>query len=59
MKYYLTKAWSSFLDYQERRAAYVTLNSLPDRLLKDMGIHRSELKYKVFHKGEWLKWEDT
>lgn len=52
MKYYLTKAWSSFLDYQERRAAYVTLNSLPDRLLKDMGIHRSELKYKVFHKGE-------
>ena len=52
MKYYISKAWSSFLDYQERRAAYVTLKSLPDHLLKDMGIYRSQLKYKVFHRGE-------
>jgi len=52
MKYYLHKVWTSYLDYQERRAAYMTLKTLPDYLLKDMGIHRSELKYKVFHRGE-------
>jgi len=52
MTYYIHKAWSSFLDYQERRAAYMTLKSLPDYLLKDMGLHRSELQYKVFHGGK-------
>jgi len=52
MKYYIHKAWSNFLDYQERRAAYVTLSNLPDYLLKDMGISRGELRYKIFHGGK-------
>jgi len=52
MKYYIHRAWSSFLDYQERRAAYVTLKGLPDYLLKDMGISRGELHYKVFQGGK-------
>lgn len=52
MKYYIHKAWAKYLDYQEKRAAYMVLKSLPDRLLRDMGVHRSELKHKVFHRGE-------
>ena len=52
MKHYLQKLWSRYLDYQEKRAAYVTLTALPDRLLRDMGVSRAELHYKVFHGGE-------
>ena len=52
MKQYLHHLWTSYLDYQERRAAYMILKQMPDYLLKDMGISRGELKYKVFNRGE-------
>ena len=52
MKHYLQKLLSRFLVYQEKRAAYVTLTALPDRLLRDMGVSRAELHYRVFHGGE-------
>ncbi|MEM8796176.1 MAG: DUF1127 domain-containing protein [Pseudomonadota bacterium] len=35
--------WRRFLKWQHRRAAAMTLRQLDDRLLKDLGIHRSEI----------------
>jgi len=40
--------WNNYLDYKERRAAYVTLRSMPDYMLKDMGLYRSDIRRQVF-----------
>ena len=48
---YVHKLWSSYLDYQEKRAAYMTLQALTDYQLRDIGIgSRSDIRRMVWHK---------
>ena len=48
---YVHKLWLRYLDYQEKRAAYMTLQSLSDYQLRDMGIGcRSEIKRLLWKK---------
>jgi uncharacterized protein YjiS (DUF1127 family) len=35
--------WSSYWDYQARRATALMLEALDDRMLKDIGLRRSEI----------------
>jgi uncharacterized protein YjiS (DUF1127 family) len=40
--------WQSYWDYQARRATVLMLEALDDRLLKDIGLRRSEIRPAVF-----------
>ncbi len=47
---YVHKLWSSYLDYQEKRAAYMALQALTDYQLRDIGIgSRSDIRRMVWH----------
>ena len=48
MKKYFYKIWNNYLDYKERRAAYVILRSMSDYTLKDIGLYRSDIRRQVF-----------
>lgn len=38
----------AFMEYQERRAAYIILTNLTDRDLRDMGLTRGEIRQRVY-----------
>ena len=40
--------WNNYIEYKERRAAYVTLQSMPDYMLKDVGLYRSDIRRQVY-----------
>ena len=48
MKKYFYKMWNNYLEYKERRAAYVVLRSMSDYTLKDIGLYRSDIRRQVF-----------
>ena len=40
--------WNKIVKSQEQRAAYYMLQNLSDRQLTDIGVTRSEIKYRVY-----------
>ena len=40
--------WNKIVKSQEQRAAYYMLQNLSDRQLSDIGVTRSEIKYRVY-----------
>lgn len=40
--------WNKIVQSQEKRAAYYMLQNLSDRQLSDIGVTRSEIKYRVY-----------
>jgi uncharacterized protein YjiS (DUF1127 family) len=40
--------WDAYWDYQLRRTTVLVLESLDDRVLKDIGVPRSEIRPAVF-----------
>lgn len=44
----LNKIFEMFNNYQEKRVAYIQLNNLTDKQLRDLGITRSEIVDKVY-----------
>ena len=48
---YVHKLWSKYIDYQEKRAAYMALQALSDYQLKDMGIGcRNDIRRLIWQK---------
>ena len=45
----LRKVWKAIQDSQQRRADYYLLTSMTDRQLKDMGLTRGELRYRLYN----------
>ena len=43
----LRKVWKAIQDSQQRRADYYLLTSMTDRQLKDMGLTRGEIRYRL------------
>jgi uncharacterized protein YjiS (DUF1127 family) len=43
----LGRIWASYRDWRETRAAISELHSLDDRMLRDMGLRRSEIESVV------------
>lgn len=45
----LRKLWNWVLEVQQRRADYWLLNNMSDRQLKDIGMTRGEIKYRMYN----------
>lgn len=45
----LSKVWKAIQESQQRRADYYLLTSMSDRQLKDMGLTRGELRYRIYN----------
>ena len=45
----LRKVWKAIQESQQRRADYYLLTSMTDRQLKDMGLSRSEIRYRLYN----------
>lgn len=45
----LRKVWKAIQESQQRRADYYLLTSMTDRQLKDMGLTRGELRYRLYN----------
>jgi uncharacterized protein YjiS (DUF1127 family) len=48
----LTTLWQAFWTARERRKAVEDLRGLPDRMLADMGVDRSEIESVVYGRGD-------
>jgi uncharacterized protein YjiS (DUF1127 family) len=48
MKKWFKAAFKAIENGQKRRAEYILLNTLSDRDLKDIGIHRSQIQGIVY-----------
>lgn len=45
----IRKVWKAIQESQQRRADYYLLTSMTDRQLKDMGLTRGELRYRLYN----------
>jgi uncharacterized protein YjiS (DUF1127 family) len=45
------RLWAAYWDNQRRRATVLMLQALDDRILKDIGLTRSEIRSAVFGDG--------
>ena len=45
----LRKVWKAIQESQQRRADYYLLTSMTDRQLRDMGLTRGEIRYRLYN----------
>lgn len=48
MMKFLARMWVAFKRYEEKRAAYMVLQAMSDKQLRDLGITRGEIRSRVF-----------